>query len=232
MPRGTKAPKLWPAEPVKLTRIVSSGRPVAAVALGDLVAEHRADGAVDVADRQLDLAPAAPCSSAGGGVLDELRCRARRSRPWSCVPGAVAGPARSGVSGWWRIGVRSRPLAFQWSTASRGVEHLDVADRLGRATGSPSAARSSRTSSAMYSKKVTTNSGLPVNRWPQLRVLRGDADRAGVEVADAHHDAAATRRAARWRSRTPRRRAARRSRRRGRSSSGRRSARRCGRAGR
>src|SRR6267142_115750 len=27
MPRGTKAPKLWPAEPVKCMRIVSSGRP-------------------------------------------------------------------------------------------------------------------------------------------------------------------------------------------------------------
>ena len=42
----------------------------------------------------------------------------------------------------------------------------------------------------MYSKKVTTNSGLPVNRGAQLGVLRRDADRAGVEVADAHHDAA------------------------------------------
>ena len=45
----------------------------------------------------------------------------------------------------------------------------------------------------------------------QLRILRRDADRAGVEVADAHHDAARRRPAARWRSRTPRRRAARRS---------------------
>ena len=56
----------------------------------------------------------------------------------------------------------------------------------------PSAARCSRTSSAMYSKKVSTNSGLPVKRAAQLGVLGGDADRAGVEVADAHHDAAAT----------------------------------------
>ncbi len=29
MPRGTKAPKLWPAEPVKLSLMVSSGRPAA-----------------------------------------------------------------------------------------------------------------------------------------------------------------------------------------------------------
>ena len=29
MPRGTNAPKLWPAEPLKLSWIVSSGRPAA-----------------------------------------------------------------------------------------------------------------------------------------------------------------------------------------------------------
>ena len=59
--------------------------------------------------------------------------------------------------------------------------------------------------------KLTTCSGLPVNFSRSSRVLRGDADRAGVQVADAHHDAARARPAARWRSRTPRRRAARRS---------------------
>ena len=55
----------------------------------------------------------------------------------------------------------------------------------------PSAARCSRTSSAMNSKKLITNSGLPENFLPQLGVLGGDADRAGVQVADPHHDAAA-----------------------------------------
>ncbi len=35
-----------------------------------------------------------------------------------------------------------------------------------------------------------TCSGLPVKRFLQHRVLGGDADRAGVEVALAHHDAA------------------------------------------
>ena len=42
----------------------------------------------------------------------------------------------------------------------------------------------------MYSKNVSTNSGLPLNALAQLGVLGGDADRAGVEVADPHHDAA------------------------------------------
>ncbi len=50
----------------------------------------------------------------------------------------------------------------------------------------PSAARYSRTSSAMYSKKVSTNSGLAGEPGPQLGVLGGDADRTGVEVADPH----------------------------------------------
>ena len=65
MPRGTNAPKLWPAEPreVDVDRVV--GQAGAAAAPGDLGAEHRADGAVDVADRQLDARPARRRSSAG-----------------------------------------------------------------------------------------------------------------------------------------------------------------------
>ena len=38
--------------------------------------------------------------------------------------------------------------------------------------------------------KLTTCSGSPGKVLAQLRVLGGDAHRAGVEVADAHHDAA------------------------------------------
>ena len=54
MPRGTNAPKLCPAEPaeVDLHRVVRE--PVAAPRLRDGAAEHRADGAVHVADRPLD----------------------------------------------------------------------------------------------------------------------------------------------------------------------------------
>ena len=49
---------------------------------------------------------------------------------------------------------------------------------------------SSRTSCAMKRMKLTTCSGLAGELLAQPRVLRGDADRAGVQVADAHHDAA------------------------------------------
>ena len=54
MPRGTNAPKLWPAEPVNVQPDRVVGQPVGAVPPGHLVAEHRADRAVDVADRQLE----------------------------------------------------------------------------------------------------------------------------------------------------------------------------------
>ncbi len=43
MPRGTNAPNDWPAEPVKRDVDRAVGQALAAVPLGDLVAEHRAD---------------------------------------------------------------------------------------------------------------------------------------------------------------------------------------------
>ncbi len=42
----------------------------------------------------------------------------------------------------------------------------------------------------MYSKNVSTNSGLPQNLARRAGLLGGDADGTGVEVADPHHDAA------------------------------------------
>ena len=42
----------------------------------------------------------------------------------------------------------------------------------------------------MKRMKLTTCSGVAGELLAQLRVLRGHADRAGVQVADAHHDAA------------------------------------------
>ena len=65
MPRGRKAPKLWPAEPVKRDGDRVVGQAVAAVATGELGAEHGADRAVDVADRRCDSSTRSPRSSAG-----------------------------------------------------------------------------------------------------------------------------------------------------------------------
>ena len=82
----------------------------------------------------------------------------------------------------------------------------------------PSFAIISRNSSAMKVMKFMTYSGLPQKRLLQLGVLCRDSDRAGVEVADSHHDAAHLSPAARSRSRIPPRRECRRWRRHGRSS--------------
>ena len=55
MPRGMNAPKLWPALPVNLRWIVSSGRPFGAVLLRHFAADDGADDAVDVADGQVGV---------------------------------------------------------------------------------------------------------------------------------------------------------------------------------
>ena len=44
--------------------------------------------------------------------------------------------------------------------------------------------------SPMKRKKFSTNSGLAGKQLAQLRILRRDADRAGIEMAHAHHHAA------------------------------------------
>src|SRR5665647_387526 len=59
-----------------------------------------------------------------------------------------------------RIGLRSRPLAFQCWTAAT-VSSIDASPIASSMERRPRAARCSRTSSAMYSKNVSTNSGKP-----------------------------------------------------------------------
>ena len=100
------------------------------------------------------------------------------------------GAEPSARSMWVRMWVRSTPRAFQCSIASCGAEQVDAADRLVEACADPSEARISRTSSATKKKKLTTCSGRALEALAQLGVLRGDAHRAGVQVAGAHHDAA------------------------------------------
>ena len=122
------------------------------------------------------------------------------------VAGRAVGHARAGAGS----GVRSSPAAFQWSTASLGVEHLGVADGLvERAEAERGQVLAHLLGDVL--EEGDDELGLAGEPLAQLGVLGGDADRAGVEVADAHHDAAATPPAGRWRSRTPRRRAGRRS---------------------
>ena len=106
------------------TSMVSSARPCGC-SLGDLVAEHRADGAVDVADRRARCAPASPSSRASWRIGDELVVEGLLE-PVVLGDRVVRGPRRRGCSTSVRIGVRSRPAAFQCSTAAVGVEAVDA----------------------------------------------------------------------------------------------------------
>ncbi len=117
----------------------------------------------DVGDRHLERAPARRRSRAGPHWLDERCGPGPRSSPWSwlddwcrwCRP---AGPGRCRMGG--QVEARGLPVVD-------GVGHVEPARRgrpLRPGCAKPSSASSSRTSSAMNSKKLTTNSGLPLKR--------------------------------------------------------------------
>ena len=126
-PRHERAERLpGRAGEVHVDRVV--GQPLAAPAPGHLVAEHRADGAVDVADRHLQPDRAAVGERALG-QLDQRVVERPVQAVVLAVTGACAGRRRR-RSGTCSIGVRSSPAAFQCVDRRRGVEQLGVADRL------------------------------------------------------------------------------------------------------
>ena len=95
---------------------------------------------------------------------------------------------RAGTFGPVQDRAESMLLAFQCLMASLVSRH-STCPTISSTVRKPNCAMYSRTSSAMNIMKFTTCSGLPSNFFAQLGILRRDADRAGVEVADAHHDA-------------------------------------------
>ncbi len=112
------------------------------------------------------------------------------SRPWSWVTLWYAvPPVGSGTSA--RIGRRSRPLAFQcWIAA------LSVTSEPTCPTASLEGAEAQLGEVLAHLLRDVLEEGLDELRLageprPQLRVLGGDPDRAGVQVADPHHDAPA-----------------------------------------
>ena len=231
MPLGRNAPKLWPARageagcgwcrragPPRRTRLV------------DLVAEHRPDGAV----RRCGSARRARPAPAARAPAAHRRSARRRA------PCRGRGPAAT------RSAAARRPAASGWQQDLREVEAAGLPVRRAPASTSRQSARPTisssvrKPSSAMQlahflgdeAEEVDDVLGLAGEARAQLRILRGDADRAGVEVAVAHHDAAQRdqRRGGEAELLGAEQRA--RSRRRGRSSAGRRPGRRCGCAGR
>ena len=128
--------------------------------------------------------PRWPAGTRPGTVVERLR-RARG-------PGAGSGAARCRRASRpaARIGARSRPCRLPVLDRSGRLEEVDPSRSPRRSTAARARPACSRTSSAMYSKNVMTNSGVPREALAELGVLGRDADRTGVEVADPHHDAA------------------------------------------
>ena len=160
MPRGTNAPKLWPAEPVNLQPDRVVGQALGAVPLRHLVAEHRADRAVHVANRERRARPASRCSSASRALRDQLVVE-RVVQPVILLDDLAAR----------RVG-RRPPAGRGWP---RSRAPSPSSDRPPCGSSADRRARSSRPSSgsrappctralpaAMNRKKLTTNSGLPV----------------------------------------------------------------------
>lgn len=102
----------------------------------------------------------------------------RTWRQWSPSQGSIAV----------RTGERSRPWAFQWSTAS-AVSRLDGADGFVEAAETELGEVFADLLGDEL-EEVHDVVGLTGVALAQGRVLDGHADGAGVEVADAHHDAA------------------------------------------
>ena len=98
-------------------------------------------------------------------------------------------PTLAGTSGRVNSAEKSRPLAFQCSTSSALVEHLHLPDHLV----DPAVAELGHDLAHFLGDEeevVDDVLGLADEALAQHRVLRGDADRTGVEVAHPHHHAA------------------------------------------
>ena len=117
------------------------------------------------------------------------------SSAWSRRVVLVAQPAALGLARVLGVGGHGEDrrqvesLAFQCAIPCGGVEHLDAADRLVDAA----EAELGQVSPDVLGDEpevVLHELGLAVEPRPQFGVLGGDADRAGVEMADPHHDAA------------------------------------------
>ena len=167
------------------------------------------------ASRRRCGARCAPRTRARTGVPRVQRRRRRRDQlvvqrplqPVVLLAWSAAGPRRRAISGTCSSGDRSSPCAFQWSTAGR-TSSSSACPIASSSVRKPELGQVPAHLLGQEQEEVLHELRLAGEPLAQHRVLGGDADRAGVEVADPHHDAARRRSAARWRSRTPRRRAA------------------------
>ena len=154
----------------------------------DLARQDPADGAVDVAHRDRP--------EPHGLAALERRCAAADELPVERVvehraPAGRVRPrgASAGRSGAFSTIDRSTRRAFQCSIAS-SMSSSSVRPIMSWTRRTPSEAMIWRTSSAIKHQVVDDVLRRAAEAISQLRILRRDPHRTGVQVADAHHDAA------------------------------------------
>ena len=161
-------------------------QPGVAIALGDLARQHRAGRAVRVSDRQVEAHVLAALERVLR--LGDQAAVEHALEPMILVDAAVDRVARPGLGlveqlreiEALRLGVLDKP---------RLVEHLPLADHFVE----PAVAERRHHLAHLFGDEeevVDDVLRLADEALAQHRVLRRDADRAGVQVALAHHDAA------------------------------------------
>src|SRR5262249_27490746 len=162
------------------------GQAFVAVALGHLAGQHRAGGAVGVLDRGAD-----PYAAAALECVLRLRNQVAVEDGVNLVVLLLAVVDRHALR---RIGLEEQlgeveALRLPVLDHLALVEHLHLADHLGEGA----EAHRGHDLAHLFGheeEEVDDVLGLANEALAQHRVLRGDADRTGVEVALAHHDAA------------------------------------------
>ena len=180
-----QAPRLCPAVPRELQRERAVGQPVGAEPAHDLAREQRADRRGRCCARARSTVDALAARERVAGQREHLAVERR---------GGLRRPARRRSA----LAAPSGPTARREQRARgrcrRRRRRPGAAGRCGRSSRrsarTPSEAMSSRTSSATNSRYCTTCSGVPAKRRRSSGSCVAMPDRAGVEVADAHHDAA------------------------------------------
>ena len=185
MPAGRKAPRLWPAEPVRVRSMVPSGSPCGCALVTSC------PSIVPTVRLTLRMGKRAVTGTPWSRASREAAMSwwsSAFSRPWSW-PTVCRVPEPSGLATRARIGLRSRPDAFQCETA------FEVSRCWIWPIASSMRAEAQGREVLAHLLGDVLEEGLDELRrageaLPQLGVLGRDADRTGVEVADPHEDAA------------------------------------------
>ncbi len=129
------------------------------------------------------------CASRSPLVPSRSACDRARPQARDPAPSHSRRPTWLGTGGSYSTAERSIPFAFQCSTSVRCTRQ-STRPTISSTVRKPSSAIILRRSSATKKKKLITCSGCPWNFLRSSGILRRDANRASIQMALAHHDAA------------------------------------------